>query len=73
MREQRRKEEELKKLRDEIKQFIVEKGEVRDHVAQIELLDIFGSYEKGKSYIGSVGGQIMQICVVLKAIDIISN
>lgn len=55
-RENRRKEEELQKLRDAIKLNFVDRGEVRDHVAQLDLLDITGNYEKGKVFSGSLGG-----------------
>jgi hypothetical protein len=32
MREKRRKEEEMKKLKEEIKTLLVEKGEIKDHI-----------------------------------------
>lgn len=52
----RRKEEELRKLKEEIKTLLIERGEVRDHIGSIEVLDVNGNYEKGRPFIGGLGG-----------------
>jgi hypothetical protein len=46
----------------------VDKGEVREHMLQLDILDITGNYEKGKPFVGAVGGQLMQLAIVLEAI-----
>jgi hypothetical protein len=46
----------LRKLKEEIRTLLVERGDVRDHIASIECLDVTGNYEKGKSFIGGLGG-----------------
>jgi hypothetical protein len=55
-RETRRKEQELFKLKTEIKQFLVDKGEIREHILQSDLLDINGHFERGKHFFGAIGG-----------------
>lgn len=55
-RERRRKEEELKKLRELIKATFVDKGEVKDHILQQDILDITGNYDRNKPFVGSLGG-----------------
>lgn len=67
-RERLRKEQELRKLKDEIKAFFVDKGDVREHMAQLDIIDINGHYEKGKPFVGALGGQLMQICLALQGI-----
>lgn len=59
LREKRRKEVELAKLKEEIKTLIVDKGESRDHISQIDPLDIHGNYERGRPYLGVLGGHMM--------------
>jgi hypothetical protein len=46
----------LKKLRETIKAHFVDKGDVKEHMAQLEVLDYHGNYEKNKHFVGSLGG-----------------
>lgn len=59
LRERRRKEEELRKLREDIKANFVDKGEVREHILQLDIQDITGNYERNRPFVGAVGGQLM--------------
>ena len=45
-------------MRDEIRRLLIDKGQVVGPVNQSELLEIHGCYEKGKQYLGALGGQI---------------
>jgi len=67
-RERRRKEEELMKLKQAIKANFVDKGEVREHLAQIELLDLHGNYERNRPFAGTLGGQLMQLALVVQVL-----
>jgi hypothetical protein len=58
-RERRRKQQEFDKLRAEIKKSFIDKGEVKDGIANQDLLDVNGNYEKGKPFAGSLGGQLL--------------
>ena len=58
----------MKKLREEIKSNFVDMGEVRDHILQLDICDITGNYERNKPFVGSVGGQLMQLAIVIEAI-----
>ena len=62
-RERRRKQQEFDKLRAEIKKAFIDKGEVKDGITSQDLLDVNGNYEKGKPFAGSLGGQLMQLCL----------
>ena len=73
MRDKRRKEQELKKLRDEIKANIIDKAEARDHVNTIEILDINGQYERNRPFLGAVGGHIMQLIMPLQGLHFVSQ
>lgn len=64
-RERRRKENELKALRDEIKKNFIKKGEIKENMIAWDILDINGNYEKGKTFAGALGGQLLQFCIVL--------
>jgi hypothetical protein len=63
-----RKAEELRKLKEEIKAVFVDKGEVREHMAQLDILDINGNYERGRPFVSSIGGQLMQLCLALQGL-----
>ena len=72
-RERRRKENELKALRDEIKKNFIKKGEIKDNMISWDLLDVNGNYEKGKTFAGALGGQLLQFCIVLEALSELSG
>ena len=67
-RERRRKLEELKKLKEEIHKLFVSKGDTKDGITSFDLLDIHGNYDKNRGYVGTVGGQFMQIVLVVQAL-----
>ena len=48
-----------------MKQFFIDKGQALDHMSSLDLLDINGNLEKSKQFIGTVGGELMQIYLVL--------
>lgn len=60
-RERRRKQQEFDKLRAEIKKGFIDRGEARDGIANQDLLDVNGNYEKGKPFAGALGGQLLQL------------
>ena len=64
-RERRRKENELKALRDEIRKSFIKKGEIKENMISWDIFDINGNYEKGKNFAGALGGQLLQFCIVL--------
>lgn len=68
-RETRRKQQEFEKLKTEIKKFFVDKGEVRDHVINQDLLDVNGVYEKNKPFAGALGGQLLQLILTFQALS----
>jgi hypothetical protein len=37
----------------------VDKGEIREHILQQDVLDIHGQYERNKPFVGALGGQIL--------------
>lgn len=55
----------MKKLRAEIKGAFIDRGEIKEHILQQDLLDVHGNYEKGKVFAGSLGGQLCQIFYAL--------
>lgn len=55
-RETRAKEQAKAKMRDEIRRVLIDKGQVVTPVISTELLEIHGCYEKGKQYLGALGG-----------------
>lgn len=67
-RERRRKQQELDKLRTEIKKSFVDKGDIKDGITAQDLFDINGNFEKGKMFAGAIGGQLLQFCIVLQAL-----
>lgn len=57
-------------MENEIKKYMIEKGGVVvSGVASEMLLDIHGCYEKGKPYLGAIGGQIQQWYYIVAAIN----
>lgn len=67
-RETRAKEQAKNKMRDEIRRLLIDKGQVFSPVNQTELLEIHGCYEKGKQYLGALGGQLQQLYYVINSI-----
>ena len=67
-RETRAKEQAKNKMRDEIRRMLIDKGQVCQPVNQTELMEIHGCYEKGKQYLGAVGGQLQQLYYVINSI-----
>ena len=57
-REKRAKDQAKAKMRDEIRRLLIEKAQVVSPVNSEVLLDIHGCYEKGKHYLGALGGQV---------------
>ncbi len=47
----------------------MDKGDVKDHMAQIEVHEIHGNYEKNKLFVGSLGGQLMQLALAIQIIS----
>lgn len=72
-RERRRKQQELDKLRAEIKKSFIDKGDVKDGITAQDLLDINGNYEKGKAFAGAIGGQLLQFCIILQSLAKMSH
>jgi hypothetical protein len=72
-RERRRKQQELDKLRAEIKKSFIDKGDIKDGITAQDLLDINGNYEKGKSFAGAIGGQLLQFCIILQSLAKMSH
>lgn len=58
---------------NEIKQHIVNKGDVRSPVSHYELYDMHGCYEKSKPNLTGFGGKIMQIYYCVSAILAVSE
>lgn len=58
-RERRKKQQEFDKLRADIKKAFIDRGEIKDVIANQDLLDVNGNYEKGKLFAGSLGGQLL--------------
>ena len=67
-RETRAKEQAKNKMRDEIRRLLIDKGQVCNPVNQTELMEIHGCYEKGKQYLGALGGQLQQLYYVVNSI-----
>ena len=67
-REIRAKEATKAKLQQEIRKMLIDKGTVISPAFGAELLDIHGCYEKGKQFLGALGGEIQQIYFVINAI-----
>ena len=67
-REKREKEQAKQKMRDEIRRILIEKCQVATPVVNTELLEPHGCYERGKQFIGALGGQLQQIYYVVNAI-----
>lgn len=55
-------------MRDEIRRLLIDKGQVVSPVVNNELMEIHGCYEKGKQFLGALGGQIQQLYYVINAI-----
>jgi hypothetical protein len=72
-RERRRKQQELDKLRAEIKKSFIDKGDIKDGITAQDLFDINGNYEKGKSFAGAIGGQLLQFCIILQSLAKMSH
>lgn len=73
-RETREKDRLKAKMETEIKKFIIEKGGIcLSGIASEMLLDAHGCYEKGKPYMGALGGTIQQWYYVFSAICRIYN
>ena len=73
-RETRAKQQAKAKIEQEIKKIMIEKsGVVVNGVVNDMLLDIHGCYEKGKTFLGALGGQIQQWYYVVSAILRIYN
>ena len=67
-RERRRKREELDKFRAQVKQAFVDRGDIRANMAQQDLVEINGFYERGRPFFGTLGGELMQLVYILEAI-----
>ena len=67
-REKREKEQAKQKMRDEIRRILIEKCQVASPVVNTELLEPHGCYERGKQFMGALGGQLQQIYYVVNAI-----
>ena len=67
-REKRAKDEAKAKMRDEIRRLLIDKGSCVNPVANTELLEIHGCFEKGKQFQGALGGQLQQLYYVINAV-----
>jgi len=63
----------LEKLKAEIKKSFIDKGDIKEGIAAQDLFDINGNYEKGKSFAGALGGQLLQFCITLLALSKMSK
>lgn len=66
-REERRQKQELERLRSEIKTHFIDKGDIKDHLAQIDMTDISGNYDKHR-VAGVLGGPLLQLAIALHGI-----
>jgi len=57
-RDTRAKEQAKTKLRDEVRRLLIEKGQASGPICSHELLDIHGCFERGKQYVGCIGGEL---------------
>ena len=55
-------------MREDIKLNFVDKGEVWDHILQLDIQDITGNFERNRPFVGAIGGQLMQLAIVIEAI-----
>lgn len=67
-RAKREKDQAKEKMFNEIKQHIINKGDVKNPCANVELYDFHGCYEKVKPLLISFGGHVMQMYYVINAI-----
>lgn len=67
-REKRAKDQEKQRLRDEIRKIVIDRGDVKTPVAQWDLLDVHGNYERGKHFFGGLGGHLQQLYLVCQAV-----
>ena len=72
-REVREKENAKKKMRDEIRRLIIDKSSLVTPVANGELVDIHGNFERGKQFMGALGGQLQQLYYVVNAVFTVFN
>jgi hypothetical protein len=73
LREKRRKQQELEKLKAEIKKSFIDKGDIKDGITAQDLFDVNGNFEKGKNFAGALGGQLLQFCITLQALAKMSH
>ncbi len=57
------------KLKENIKANFVDKGEVKENLHQIETIDMTGHYERNRNFAGSLGGQLMQLAIIMKTVQ----
>ena len=67
-REKRAKDDAKKQMSSEIRRLLIDKGQVVSPVVNSELLDIHGCYERGKQFLGALGGQLQQLYYVINAL-----
>ena len=63
----------MKALRDEIRKNFIKKGEIKENMIAWDILDVNGNYEKGKTFAGALGGQLLQFCIVLQTLAELSG
>lgn len=67
-REAARKANELKKLKEEINEKFILKGEPKEHILSQEMIEITGNHQKVAS-VGGLGGMIGQMIICFSAIQ----
>ena len=68
MREKRAKDQAKEQLRSEIRRVLIDKSTTFSPAATAELLEVHGCFERGKQFVGAIGGMVMQWYHVLNAI-----
>ena len=63
-----RKQEELRKFKEEIKATFVDKGDVKEHILNMDIVDINGQFIPGRSIPGTLGGHTFQMMLVLSGL-----
>ena len=55
-------------MREDIRKVLIEKADIKNPVLNYELLDIDGNFEKGKHFLGAIGGHLQQLYFVVDTI-----
>ena len=51
----------------------MDKGEVKEHILQQDIMDVNGNYDRNKPFVGALGGQIMQLAMAIQAMRMVEK